>query len=254
MSPVIFGNVDVALLSLYAFFLFFVGLVWYLNRESRREGYPLEDEMTGRLNPTKIWDVGPQKTFRLPHGHGVVNPKTARDDRDIKAKKAWGSYGSPYVPTGNPLVDGVGPASYAQRAKRPDLDFEGHPRIVPLRAVEELSVDKRDSDPRGYTMYGSDGVAAGVVTEIWIDRSDRLVRYLETRLPTGHTVLVPMTMVLVKARQGAVQTDSISAAQFADAPAAPSNNMVTLDEEERAIAYFGGGYLYSSPSRQEPLI
>jgi photosynthetic reaction center H subunit len=29
---------------------------------------------------------------------------------------------------------------------------------------------------------------------------------------------------------------------------------VTLDEEERIVAYFGGGYLYSSPSRQEPLI
>lgn len=254
MSPVIFGNVDIALLSLYAFFLFFVGLVWYLNRESRREGYPLEDEMTGRVGAPKIWDVGPQKTFRLPHGHGVVNPKTERDAMDIKAKKAWGSYGSPYIPTGNPLVDGVGPAAYAARAKRPDVDFEGHPRIVPLRAIEEMSVDKRDSDPRGYTMYGVDGVAAGVVTEIWMDRSDRLIRYLETRLTDGRHVLVPMNMVLVKGRRGAVQTDSISAAQFADAPGISGTDTVTLDEEERIVAYFGGGYLYSSPSRQEPLI
>jgi photosynthetic reaction center H subunit len=254
MSPVIVGNIDIALLSLYAFFLFFVGLVWYLNRESRREGYPLEDEMTGRLHSTKIWDVGPPKTFRLPHGHGTVNPKTARDSMELKAKKTWGRSGSPYVPSGNPLVDGVGPAAFAQRAKRPDLDFEGHPRIVPLSVVEELSVDKRDADPRGYTMYGSDGVAAGVVTDIWIDRSDRLVRYLETRLANGRQVLVPMTMVLVKGSKGTVRTDSISAAQFADAPAAPTSGTVTLDEEERTVAYFGGGYLYSSPSRQEPLI
>lgn len=254
MSPVIFGNVDIAMLSLYAFFLFFVGLVWYLNRESRREGYPLEDEMTGRVRAPKIWDVGPQKTFRLPHGHGTVTPKTARDDWELKAKKAWGSYGSPYVPTGNPLVDGVGPAAYALRAKRPDLDFEGHARIVPLRTIEELSVDKRDSDPRGYTMYGVDGLAAGVVTEIWIDKSDRLIRYLETELPNGKHVLVPMTMVLVKPRQAAVQTDSIAAAQFADAPVIASPTTVTLDEEERIVAYFGGGYLYSSPRRQEPLL
>jgi photosynthetic reaction center H subunit len=254
MSPVIFGNVDIAMLSLYAFFLFFIGLVAYLNRESRREGYPLEDEMTGRVGSPKVMDLGRPKEFRLPHGHGVVNPKTARDSRDIKAKKSWGSYGSPYVPTGNPLVDGVGPAAYAQRAKRPDLDFEGHPRIVPLRSVEELSVDTRDSDPRGYTMYGVDGAAAGVVTEIWIDRSDRLIRYLETELPNGKHVLVPMTMVLVKPRKAAVQTDSISAAQFADAPAIANPTRITLDEEERIVAYFGGGYLYSSPSRQEPLL
>jgi photosynthetic reaction center H subunit len=254
MSPVIFGNVDIAMLSLYAFFLFFIGLVMYLNRESRREGYPLEDEMTGRVNSPKVWDLGRPKEFRLPHGHGVVNPKTTRDSRDIKARKSWGSYGSPYVPTGNPLVDGVGPAAYALRAKRPDLDFEGHARIVPLRVVEELSVDKRDSDPRGYTMYGVDGLAAGVVTEIWIDKSDRLIRYLETELPNGKHVLVPMTMVLVKPRKAAVQTDSISAAQFADAPAIANPTTVTLDEEERIVAYFGGGYLYSSARRQEPLL
>lgn len=254
MSPVIFGNVDIAMLSLYAFFLFFIGLVIYLNRESRREGYPLEDEMTGQVFSPKIWDLARPKEFRLPHGHGVVNPKTARDDWELKATKTWGSYGSPYVPTGNPLLDGVGPAAYAKRAQRPDLDFEGHPRIVPLRTVEELSVDKRDSDPRGYTMYGSDGLAAGVVTEIWVDKSDRLIRYLETELPNGRHVLVPMTMVLVKARKAAVQTDSIAAAQFADAPVIASPTTVTLDEEERIVAYFGGGYLYSSPERQEPLL
>jgi photosynthetic reaction center H subunit len=254
MSPVIFGNVDIAMLSLYAFFLFFIGLVIYLNRESRREGYPLEDEMTGQVFSPKIWDLGRPKVFRLPHGHGAVHPKTARDDWELKAKKTWGSYGSPYVPTGNPLVDGVGPAAYAKRAQRPDLDFEGHPRIVPLRTVEELSVDARDSDPRGYVMYGSDGLAAGVVTEIWIDKSDRLIRYLETELPNGKHVMVPMTMVLVKARKAAVQTDSIAAGQFADAPVTSKPTTVTLDEEERIVAYFGGGYLYSSPERQEPIL
>ena len=38
------GNLDVAQIVLYAFWLFFFGLLFYLRREDRREGYPLESE------------------------------------------------------------------------------------------------------------------------------------------------------------------------------------------------------------------
>jgi photosynthetic reaction center H subunit len=210
--------------------------------------------MTGRLFSPKLMDLGEPKVFRLPHGHGTVNPKTARDSRDIKARKAWGNYGSPYVPTGDPLVDGVGPASYAQRAKRPDLDWEGHARIVPMRVAPGISVSRGDADPRGFAMLGVDGKAVGKVSELWIDRADRLVRYLEVVLDSGRTVLVPMTMVLVKGKKGEVQTDSISAAQFANAPGIGERDSITLDEEERIVAYFGGGYLYSSRERSEPIL
>jgi photosynthetic reaction center H subunit len=250
MAPVI----DVTMLCFYSFVLFFVGLVAYLNRESRREGYPLEDEMTGRVFSPKLLDLGDPKVFKLPHGQGNVNPKTARDSRDIKARKTWGSYGSPYVPTGDPLVDAVGPASYAQRAKRPDLDWEGHARIVPMRAASGISVSRGDADPRGFAMLGVDGKIAGTITEMWIDRADRLVRYLEVLLDNGRSVLVPMTMAVVHGKKGVVQTDSISAAQFANAPGVAERDSITLDEEERIVAYFGGGYLYSSPGRQEPIL
>ena len=36
------GNLDVAQIVLYAFWLFFFGLIYYLRREDKREGYPLE--------------------------------------------------------------------------------------------------------------------------------------------------------------------------------------------------------------------
>ncbi|MGL6043735.1 MAG: photosynthetic reaction center subunit H [Sandaracinobacteroides sp.] len=254
MSPVIVGNIDVALLSFYAFVLFFIGLVIYLNRESRREGYPLEDEMTGQLMSTNLLDDEAPKVFRLPHGGGIVNPKTARDSRDIKAAKSWGRHGSPYVPTGDPLVDGVGPAAFAQRARHPDLDWEGHARIVPMRVAAGISISRGDADPRGFAMLGVDGKDVGKVSELWIDRADRLVRYLEVVLTSGRTVLVPMAMVVVKGKMRAVQTDSISAAQFANVPGIASPDTVTLDEEERIVAYFGGGYLYSSPERAEPIL
>lgn len=41
MSLSLFGNQDVASLAVWAFWLFFAGLVFYLRREDKREGYPL---------------------------------------------------------------------------------------------------------------------------------------------------------------------------------------------------------------------
>ena len=49
MNGNIVGGIDVALLAFLAFTLFFIVLVFYLRREDRREGYPLEDELTGAV-------------------------------------------------------------------------------------------------------------------------------------------------------------------------------------------------------------
>jgi photosynthetic reaction center H subunit len=35
-------NIDVAQLVLYAFWIFFAGLIYYLVRENHREGYPMD--------------------------------------------------------------------------------------------------------------------------------------------------------------------------------------------------------------------
>ena len=45
MEP-FFPNFDIARLSLYLFWAFFIGLVIYLQRENMREGYPLENEQS----------------------------------------------------------------------------------------------------------------------------------------------------------------------------------------------------------------
>ena len=44
---------------------------------------------------------------------------------ELKAVPVDGYNGSPLVPTGNPMVDGVGPAAWADRADVPDLTFHG---------------------------------------------------------------------------------------------------------------------------------
>ena len=68
---------------------------------------------------------------------------------ELKAVPVDGYNGSPLVPTGNPMVDGVGPAAWADRADVPDLTFHGTNKIVPMRVDPTFSVAKGDPDPRG---------------------------------------------------------------------------------------------------------
>ena len=258
MHPNITPGIDVAMLVFYAFVLFFIGLVFYLRREDRREGYPLEDEATGRLDtPGGPLLQSAPKTFKLSFGRGTVTtPTKGREPVDIAARRFDRFAGAPYVPTGNPLVDGVGPAAYANRAQHPDIDMEGHPRIVPMGAALDFSIERRDVDPRGLPVYGCDGRKAGTVSEVWLDKADRLIRYLavDTGVAEVGPVLMPMGMASVDRRNARVVCDAITAAQFADAPRIASADTITLYEEERVLGYFGGGYLYATPDRQEPFL
>ncbi|UZK66644.1 photosynthetic reaction center subunit H [Sphingomonas sp. M1-B02] len=259
MHPQLTPGIDVALLVFWAFVLFFIGLVFYLRREDRREGYPLEDEMTGRLQaPGGPLSMASPKSFLLPFGHGTVTtPTQGREPIDIAAQRTERSHGAPYAPTGNPLVDGIGPAAWADRAKRPDLDMEGHPRIVPLSTAADFWVAREDSDMTGWPVIGADGVVAGTVSDLWIDRADRLVRYIQLSGTDGvgiGPVIAPMMMAKVDRRRRRVVIDAVNAAQFAEAPRPAAPDRITLYEEERVQAYFGGGYLYANTNRQEPLI
>ena len=71
------GYVDVAQVVLYAFFLFFAGLVFWLRREDRREGYPLEYEAVGRRKSVDPFLIPRSKAFHLPGG-GRLGPAHRR--------------------------------------------------------------------------------------------------------------------------------------------------------------------------------
>ena len=251
----IVGTLDVTELLFYAFVLFFIGLVIYLQRESRREGYPLEDEATGRVDtPGGVLSMGSPKTFKMPFGRpDITVPNGPRDTLDRPWARTFRSPGAPYYPTGNPLVDGIGPAAWADRAKHTDLDGEGRNRIVPIGAAEGISIHARDSDPRGMTVIAADGAVAGTVTDLWVDRAEHVIRYLEVDTGTNR-VLAPMGMSKVKGKKREVEIDAINAADFAAAPVPMTPGQITFYEEERIVAYFGGGYLYANRARQEPLI
>lgn len=255
MNPALTPGIDVALLVFWAFVLFFIGLVFYLRREDRREGYPLEDEYTGRLDtPGGVLHTDANKAFMLPFGHGIATaPSHGREPVSIAARRTDRFAGAPYAPTGNPLADGIGPAAWANRAKRPDLDMEGHPRIVPLSTAAGYTTASPDPGLTGWPVIGADGAVAGTVSDLWIDKADRLIRYIQLA-GEGAPALVPMMMAKVDRRRRRIVVDALNAAQFAGVPRLDASDRITLYEEDRVQAYFGGGYLYANINRQEPFL
>jgi photosynthetic reaction center H subunit len=252
-SVILVGGLDVAELTFYLFFLFFLGLVWYLNRESRREGYPLEHDITGKVGADiSRLDFSEKKIFQRPFGRGPYIPEDVPRDAMPTNVLPRVYAGTPLDVTGEPLGSGVGPGGYAARADVPDVDMFGRPRIVPMASAEHIHVVANDTDPRGLPVTGLDGVVAGTVRDIWVDRSEHVIRYLDIALNGGGTATLPMPMVTVSRR--GVNTDSVKASQFAGCPQLKSPKHITLLEEEKVSAYFGAGYLWATPERSEPLV
>jgi photosynthetic reaction center H subunit len=245
--------IDLAQIVLYMFWIFFAGVVFYLLRENKREGYPLDTDRLSNRVAVQGWPGIPSpKTYKLANGGEFQSPNSLRDTRPIAAEFMSRHGGSPLVPTGNPMLDGVGPAAYAERADVPDLTTGNAPKIVPLRVATDYHVDSRDPDPRGLPVLGADGEVGGTVVDAWVDRSEALLRYLEIEVAGGGRRLLPMTFSRVTRRH--VRVQSILGSQFKDVPALRSPDQVTFLEEDRICGYYGGGTLYAEPSRQEPLL
>ena len=249
--------IDLAQVVLYAFWIFFGCLVFYLRREDKREGYPLEYEgRVGRQSGIGFPALATPKTYLLRNGHTVTLPNS-KNDRSVAAVTPMAPWpGAPYVPTGNPMLDGVGPASYADREDVPEMTINNVPTIVPLRVDSTLTIESRDPDPRGMPVYGTDGKAGGVVRDVWVDRAEMLIRYLEVEVAgvTGRRVLLPMMMAQINKSRGWVNVEAILGGQFTDAPVLANQDQVTKLEEDKITGYFGGGNLYATPARQEPLL
>lgn len=245
---------DVAQVVLCVFWVFFFGLVYYLRREDRREGYPNEFDLSGRVEPVGFALIPAPKTFILPNDGGEVQaPNFVRDNREIKAERTANFPGAPLQPTGDPMVDAVGPASYAERRNVPELTREGLPMIVPMRVAADYSIDAADTDPRGLKVVAGDGKVAGKVSDVWIDRADVMVRYLEVALDGGDgTRLVPITMLRIKPTH--VEVKSIFAAHFPKVPTLSNGSQVTSLEEDKIQAFYAGGRLYAEPKRLGPLV
>jgi photosynthetic reaction center H subunit len=161
--------------------------------------------------------------------------------------------GAALEPTGDPMKDGVGAASWADRADRCDLTADGRPRIQPISAVSGFHVDDRDPDPRGMAVVAGDGVEVGKVVDLWVDLAEPQLRYLTVQLDGGKRVLLPMGFARIRRGLGQIHVGSIFGKHFADVPGPRAQDRITLLEEDRVAAYYAGGYRYAEPSRNEPL-
>ena len=167
-----------------------------------------------------------------------------------------GHPGSAQVPTGDPMKDGVGAASWnPDRADRCDLTLEGEPKIQPMSVLgDSWEVHPRDPDPRGMRVVAADGVAAGEVDDIWVDRSEPAIRYLSVALSGGGgSVLLPMGYAKVDTHRGRIKVGALMSKHFADVPRPRAADRITLLEEDKVVAWYAGGFRYADPSRLEPL-
>lgn len=253
------GYIDVAQMTLYAFLLFFAGVVLYLRREDKREGYPLEVDNVPR--GTRLKEGFPftpkPKVFRLFHGGTYSAPSFERDPYPLHARPVDHWPGSPLQPTGDPMVDGVGPGAWVNREDVPEAMIDGSPMIVPMRIARETRVDVEDADPRGMAVIGADGLKAGVVTDLWVDLAEPQIRYYEVAVAAelgGRQVLLPMGFTRISRKRRQIKVKSILARHFVNVPGIRNPNQVTKREEDRIVAYYGSGHLYAKPSRLGPLL
>jgi photosynthetic reaction center H subunit len=247
--------IDVAQLVLYLFWAFFAALIYYLHQENKREGYPLESDISHLIKVQGFPAVPDAKTYVLRDGTTRTAPNPANNgfDKDLKAVPAHAYPGAPLIPTGNPMLDGVGPGSYAIRPDIPDMTVDQQPKIVPLRVASNFHLEPSDPNPIGMQVIAGDGNVAGQISDVWVDRAEILIRYLEVKVASnGRTVLIPHNFARITSKE--VKVRSIFAKHFEDVPGTKSTESITLMEEERIMAYYGAGTLYASPERSEPLL
>jgi len=248
MDNAIFANFDLARLALWMFWLFFAGLVIWLQRENQREGYPLEND--DGTPAGSLWPTPEPKTFTLADGRRIDAPGPGNERQDLAMARTEASGGFPFAPTGDAMRDGVGPAAWVARRDEPELDGHGHAKIRPMSSVAGFAVTA-GRNPMGMQVIANDRERPGIVTDLWVDVPEQLVRYLQVTLADSSSRLIPMAMARITG--DGVQVRSISGSRFAEVPMLAQPGVVTKLEEDRICAFYAGGTLYDQEKKGSKL-
>ena len=259
MNAGITQYIDVAQIVLYLFWALLAVVIFYLRREDKREGYPLESERSAHITVQGFPSIPSPKTFLLADGTTVQAPRaqpadTRPDQGNAGRQLAWRSACTRWRsddrwrrPRG---------LRRAQRHSR-SRPCNGTPKLVPLRSADGFYLEARDPDPRGMPVVGADGEVGGVVRDVWVDRAEYIIRYLEIEVGDKgkkRNVLLPSTLSRISGSKRKVTVKSILGSQFNNVPAHKKPDVVTRLEEDRICAYYASGHLYATPARAEPLL
>lgn len=249
------ASIDLVEILFTLFWIFFLGLVFYLQRESKREGYPLVSDRSPDITVQGFPAVPEPKEYHLEDGRTVRAPRE-EPEQEAAVEAAAPYPGAPFDPVGDPMRAAVGPGSYNNRADVPELTLDGKPRIVPMRADASLVVDSRDPDPRGMDLVAADGETVGTVSDLWIDLAEPQIYFLEATASGegGRSIMVPFGFAEIDKRANAIRVNALYSKQFADVPELGSPDSITLLEEDKIMGYYGGGLLYADDTRAEPIL
>ena len=118
--------------------------------------------------------------------------------------------------------------------------------------MPHYTVASGDPDPRGMTVIGADGKVAGTVTDIWVDRAEHLIRYLEVDRRSRHRAAAgadePRQDRRRRHKGRSVKVHSILAAQFAQAPRIKSPDSGDLPRGRSHLRLLRRRPLYATPS------
>lgn len=243
------GNLDVAILAVIAFVLFFLGLVYHLRQEDKREGYPMEITVgTGKVRHSEGFPPMPKpKLFYRPHDRGVVSAPREREAPVFPDGAKYQAEGYPMTAE-DPLGQALGTAAHPDRHDLADLNVLGEPKIVPLSEWDEYHVADGDVDPRGWPIVSNDGVEVGFIKDLWFNRAEFFLRYFEFEIPgEERTRMAPLFFCKVKTKAKVVEAFTLNADDLRRTPITGTVEYITMLEEDRVNAFFAGGRLYSKP-------
>jgi len=246
----ILGDIDVAQLLVVVFFIFFFGLVLHLRTEDKREGYPLTDP-AGGSDGEGFPPMPTPKVFLLREG-GMVTAPHPEEEAPLAAARVFPFPGSSLDPVGDPLTGGVGPGAFAHRRNEPLWYSPGVAQVAPVRASPGWTLAKGDIDPRGMAVVDTRGAHAGVVTDLWLDRGSKILRYLEVEVAEGERVLLPIYHTDVRRYEARVVLKAVRAAEVAAAPRLAEPEVVTSREEDRINAFYAGAEFFGYESARRP--
>lgn len=252
------SQIDIAAVVFTAFWFFFAWLIIYLQREMKREGYPLQTDQSKYHDVVGWPDMPEPKVYLRRHGHGkVALPHSDKPEPEPPLEPAAPFQGAPLTPIGDPMGQNLGPGAWATRADYPEQTLDGRDQIVPMRVATEFGIDPNDPDPRGMTLIAADG-PAGTIAEIWVDRAEPQIRYYEMAVDMGdgtsRPAIVPVDFVKIKGSARQAIVTAITADQFKRVPQVANPDRITLTEEDQISAYYGGGMMYGLPGRTEPMV